>query len=272
MPSRLQAAARLAGTILIVAIITIIAVGGAYLASTLPTSSSSSYSVTAGNNSSNQSTITTNSSSSTETCSSISGGPVVCTSCSPSPCPPPRDTEQMTTINGSTFVVINGTTTESVVCEIAVPPPQGIYLRLVNDSGSPISGVQIADKGTTYVGCMTEPLTGSFSRTNSSGWAFFAGHLGSYVLSFNYSGTGYNFTVPATPMAWTVVYLRLPSGNLITEICGLGGGNLTSSCQAGVTTTVSGARLASSLGTTRIHTNKNERGFYFVHTSYILGV
>ena len=41
----------------------------------------------------------------------------------------------MTTINGSTFAVINGTTTESVICEILVPQPQGIYLRVTNDSG-----------------------------------------------------------------------------------------------------------------------------------------
>jgi hypothetical protein len=48
----------------------------------------------------------------------------------------------------------------------------------------------------------------------------------------NYSGLSYSFSVPAPPMAWTVASISLPSGELSSEVCGLGGGgsNLTSHC------------------------------------------
>src|SRR2546422_11674959 len=50
--------------------------------------------------------------------------------------------------------------------------------------------------------------------------------------------TPYNFTVPSGPLSWSVATISVPSGKLSTEICGLGGGSLNSSCEAASTTNV----------------------------------
>ncbi len=62
--------------------------------------------------------------------------------------------ERFTTINGSTFVIINNSTTESVSCVVPVPPPQGIYLRVIADgAGTPVSGLRVTTQSTEAASC-----------------------------------------------------------------------------------------------------------------------
>lgn len=204
-------------TIVVVAVVLVIGGSAIYSVNTLAQSSGTSSSLPTSN----------------------SGIPATVTSCSPSPCSSSPDSERMTTINGSTFVVINGTDTESVTCVVPVPPPQGYYLQVVTDSGSPLSGLAISVQSAPNASCNQSDvhLTGKSETTNSSGWIFVQGWL--YYLVFTYSGRTYNFTLQSDPMAWTLATINVPSGMLTSHICGLGGGSLTSNCQTGSTTTVS---------------------------------
>ncbi len=148
--------------------------------------------------------------------------------------------EQFTTISGSTFVIINGTTTERVACTVEVPPPQGIYLRVVTDAeGGPISGLQVTTRYEENASCdpHNANLATSIAVTNSSGWILFQGGYPWY-FAFTYSGHTYNFTINSSPMAWSFVTISVPSGKLTTQICGLGGGSPNSTCQPTVTATI----------------------------------
>ena len=205
----------------LIALIVIIGSGSVYLSINTISSTRSSTALTGANS-----------------CTTSSSGVSECRSCSPSTCGPPQVAQQMTTINGSTYVIINGTATESIACVIPVPAPQGILLEIVNDSGTPISQLRVAEKGTAYQNCAPISMNETLAVTNSSGWALFAGHLVGTFFSVNYSGLMYNFTVPATPMAWTIAKLTLPSGMLFAQVCGLGGGAINSSCQAPSTATI----------------------------------
>ncbi|MDA4123190.1 MAG: hypothetical protein OK456_08440 [Thaumarchaeota archaeon] len=143
------------------------------------------------------------------------------------------------TRTSTTTVTASQTNATTTICSVAVPPPQGIYLRVVNDSGSPIAGLPVIVQSTANASCSPKDvhLTDSIAVTNSSGWILFQGWL--YYFVFAYSGSTYNFTVGGDPMAWTVATISVPSGSLTTEICGLGGGTLNSSCSNQSTTLVS---------------------------------
>lgn len=134
------------------------------------------------------------------------------------------------------------TTSSTVVnasCTITVPPPQGVYLRVVSDGGAPVSGLSVTSQYEVNASCGPNGanLTSSVVATNSSGWMLFqAGYPWFFV--FSYSGQTYNFTVNSDPMAWTFATIAVPSGNLTTQICGLGGGSPATSCQTPLTSTV----------------------------------
>src|SRR5207249_8609132 len=102
------------------------------------------------------------------------------TSCSPNPCS--SISERFTTINGSTFVIINNSTTERVSCVVLVPPTEGIYLRVITDgAGAPVSGLRVTTQSTEAASCdpntgrLLRPvhLTNSVEITNTSGWILF---------------------------------------------------------------------------------------------------
>jgi hypothetical protein len=161
-----------------------------------------------------------------------------------------RTTITETSTSTTTVTTANNTnqTITSTVCSVAAPPPQGIYLRLVSGSGSPIAGYEVTIQYALAASCNPSGahLYSSVAVTNSSGWILFQGWL--YYFVFVYSGGTYNFTVPTDPMAWTVGTISLPSGTLTTRICGLGGGALNSSCQNSATTTVSTTASITSIG------------------------
>ncbi len=145
------------------------------------------------------------------------------------------------TTTSMTTVIRSQTNSTITSCVVAVPPPQGMYLRLVSDSGSPLAGYQVTIQYTPQAYCNPNPggvhVYTMVAATNSSGWILFQGWL--YDFVFIYSGSTYNFTVPGDPMAWTIGTISLPSGTLTTRICGLGGGSLSSTCQNSATTTIS---------------------------------
>ena len=94
----------------------------------------------------------------------------------------------------------------------------GVLFRLVSDTGSPISGVQI--KGQSVVYCNTERQVQALppATTNSSGWADMRdGNGGNYYLTFGYAGTSYNVMISVEPVALTLATLKLPSGILTTQ-------------------------------------------------------
>src|SRR2546426_11053753 len=160
------------------------------------------------------------------------------TSCSPNPCS--SISGRVTTINGSTFVIINNSTTERVSCVVLVPPTEGIYLRVITDgAGAPVSGLQVTTQSTEAASCARHNvrLTDSVAVTNSSGWILFREGYPWYFV-FTYSGHTYNFTVLSGPLSSSVAAISVLSGKLSTEICGLGGGSLNSSCEAASTTNV----------------------------------
>ena len=114
---------------------------------------------------------------------------------------------------------VNNTTTSIggnktyTVCTDPNPPPRGVFLHILTDTGSPVSGVQVYNRGSIQVVCSpSEELNGTVSQTNSTGWAYFEGYFGSYVLSFNYSNFRYKFTLVGDMNAWTIVQLAFPRG------------------------------------------------------------
>jgi hypothetical protein len=146
----------------------------------------------------------------------------------------------------------------STTCVVAVPPPQGVYIRVVNDSGTPVTGLPITIQSTPSAPCNGSPpdLTNSVIETNSSGWILFQGGFFYYSV-FNYSGETFNFTLPSDPMAWTIATIRIPSGNLTSQICGLGGANDTTYCQASQTAVVSPESSSTTISNTGCHTMAN---------------
>jgi uncharacterized membrane protein YtjA (UPF0391 family) len=147
-----------------------------------------------------------------------------------------------TTTTQVTVTAQGSSTTSSAMnttCVAAVPPPQGIYLKVVTDGGTPVSGLNVTSQYEVNASCDRNEatLTSSFAVTNSSGWMLFQAGYPWYFV-FSYSGHTYNFTVNSDPVAWTLATIALPSGSLATQICGLGGGNPTTYCQPTVTTTV----------------------------------
>ena len=153
-------------------------------------------------------------------------------------------TVTITSIRTTTMIAVSyvtqsdSQTNSNALCIVTVPPPQGIYLRLTEDSGSPIAGLHVTVQSTPSASCDSKDvhLTNSLKVTNSSGWIVFQGWL--YYFVFTHSGGTYNFTVPSSPMAWTIATISVPSGTLTTEICGLGGGGPHSSCSTWTTTSV----------------------------------
>ena len=148
-----------------------------------------------------------------------------------------------TTISNNTASTVTTRSSRSIttVCTVAVPPPQGIYLRVItDDTGTPVSGLQVIIQSEEAASCDRNnvQLTNSVAVTNSSGWIMFRQGFPWYFV-FTYSSYTYNFTVPSSPMSWSVDTISVPSGKLSTEICGLGGGSLNSSCETASTTTVS---------------------------------
>lgn len=134
----------------------------------------------------------------------------------------------------------SGKTRTQTCTTIAVPPPQGFSIKLMNDSGSPIEGLQVTIVSAIAATCNPREihLNNSYAVTNSSGWIFSQSSIYWNNFVFAYSGETYNFTIPSDPMAWSIATIRVTSGNMTTQICGLGGGSITSSCQSSQTTVV----------------------------------
>lgn len=124
----------------------------------------------------------------------------------------------------------------------------GVLFRLVSDTGSPISGVQI--KGQSVVYCNTERQVQALplATTNSSGWADMRdGNGGNYYLTFGYAGTSYNVMISVEPVALTLATLKLPSGILTTQDCAFG--NLQSCSPPSTSTQKTGSVATTTLTT-----------------------
>ena len=169
------------------------------------------------------------SSSMTTHSSSVSASPstVTRTVCSQSIC-----NSSSSSFNGYASTNTTSTNVSSICSLILAPPPQGVYLQLINDQGAPLPDLQVVATGQNPDWCPPQPQYNETSgTTNSTGWAFFEDVYISSI-GLNYSGTNYNFTIAALPMAWTIATLRIPGGILTVHICGLGGSDINSYCGA----------------------------------------
>jgi hypothetical protein len=149
------------------------------------------------------------------------------TSCSQNAC-----NSSSSAFNGYVSNNTTSTNVSSICSVILAPPPQGVYLRLSNDQGAPLPGLQVEGKGPNPDWCPPQARYNETSETtNSTGWALFQG---AYISSIdlNYSGNDYNFTIYALAMSWTIATLTIPAGILSTHTCGLGGSNINSYCGA----------------------------------------
>jgi hypothetical protein len=126
---------------------------------------------------------------------------------------------------------VTSTTDGTSTCTVsAAPPPQGIYLQLINDQGAPLTGLQVEGKSTNYEWCSPQAQYNETSgTTNSTGWVFFPDI---FEFALNYSGYDYNFTIPELPMAWSIATLMIPAGIFAAHLCGNGGAQISSFCQA----------------------------------------
>ncbi len=122
--------------------------------------------------------------------------------------------------------------TNSTRCSIT-GEPFGVVLRVVSDSGYPISGADISGESVAICGSQRQTNELPSSSTNSSGLvSFLEGYPGNYQLGLTISGQHYNVTVPTLPMYATYATLTLPSGNLTTSYCYANTGCLESSTQS----------------------------------------
>ncbi|MGI0092269.1 MAG: hypothetical protein ACREBS_11230 [Nitrososphaerales archaeon] len=106
--------------------------------------------------------------------------------------------------------------------------PDGIFLQILGDSGKPISGSEVNGQTLYYVN--NQPCTNKVAAsTNSTGWAYLGSSPGDYYVSFSYSGSGYNLTIPSRPVTETVAAYYVPSGNLTIKYCTYGNMQMCSS-------------------------------------------
>jgi hypothetical protein len=120
-------------------------------------------------------------------------------------------------------VSTNTTTSTKVSCTVSGEGGP-VYIQLENGS-SPLPGVAIdvVHRGPIVNGqdCGTVSLPALY--TNSTGWVEIPGdnlpYAGSFLISFVYSASDYNTTIPVQPVTTTYVYVSLPSGEVTTLNC-----------------------------------------------------
>jgi len=181
--------------------IIILAVLGAYFVSSLTTTQIESVS-------SSISYYTTSSSSLTRSRT------VTVPSCSPGPCLSPSGNESFTTVNGTQFVVINGTTTEEVICTVMAEG--NLILTVLNSSNNkPIDGIPV---GTTEVApeCQNSYSTINLTKmfTNASGIVTLCCDVGNYNFTITYLGATYSANATIEPERATCVVIDIPSGRV----------------------------------------------------------
>ncbi|MHB2035767.1 MAG: hypothetical protein ACYCPW_03375 [Nitrososphaerales archaeon] len=122
---------------------------------------------------------------------------------------------------------LTASTTANTTC-IVTGGPDGVYLRIVTDSGSPVSGVNITGEAIVSINWQLCNEGQVIASTNSTGWASLGDYAGNYGLHFLHSGTIYNMTVDTRPVAMTLDTFSVPSGNLSTQYCMYGNMQLCS--------------------------------------------
>lgn len=121
-----------------------------------------------------------------------------------------------TTVNSSS-VISTATTTTGVSCIVA-GYPDGIYLQVLTNSGSPISGLAVSGQA-IYSVCGQTYSNSVATSTNSTGWAYLGSNPGYYYISFTYNGANYDLTIPSQPITMSIATYYVPSGNLTVSYC-----------------------------------------------------
>jgi hypothetical protein len=128
---------------------------------------------------------------------------------------------------GANSTVITTITTTGESC-IVSGYPYGIFLQILTDSGAPVAGSTIS--GQAVYGVNNQMCTNAVSaKTNSTGWAYLGSNPGNYYVTFSYSETSYNLTIPSRPVTETIATYYVPSGNLTNEYCTYGNPQMCSS-------------------------------------------
>jgi hypothetical protein len=117
--------------------------------------------------------------------------------------------------------------TTSVACTISGEGGP-VYAYLENGTlPVPSVAIDVVHLGPTVDGQSCGPAYLPTLYTNSTGWVEIPGddlpYAGSFLISFVYSGRGYNTTVQIDPVTTSYVYISLPSGSVTTITCVYGG-------------------------------------------------
>ena len=97
-----------------------------------------------------------------------------------------------------------------------------VYLQAVSSSGEGIGNVSVLEtpKANYCYGYPPFP-TPTEQQTNATGYVAFGGLQSNYyyLISLNYSGRSYNFTLPQGPGEYTMATYSLPAGSLSILLC-----------------------------------------------------
>ena len=147
--------------------------------------------------------------------------------------------ENIQTAGLPTITSITSDLTTSTIANtacIVTGGPDGVYLRIITDSGSPVSGVNITGEAIVSINGQLCNEGQVIASTNSAGWASLGDYAGNYGLHFLHSGIIYNMTVGTRPVAMTLETFSVPSGNLTTQYCTMGTCNSVVASQVVVVT------------------------------------
>jgi cytoskeletal protein RodZ len=148
------------------------------------------------------------------------------------------------TCNTTTTSALNSTTSSTCFYNSVA---YGVNVRVLSDSGSPISGVQIS--GTEINPCGNYTFTPV--ETNSSGVVTLPPDFGSYNVTITYQGHLYNVNIPMYPITLTEVTMHVPSGVFSVEVVLTGNRPIISG--PSFATTSGGPQLNVTLGSYTVH-------------------
>ncbi len=97
----------------------------------------------------------------------------------------------------------------------------GTFLQIISESTQqPLTGVSLHVSPVANGDCYVAQNPATYN-TNSSGWVSLGALPGGahFLVSLEYAGTSYNFSIPQQSLDVSYATLRLPSGNLSVTLC-----------------------------------------------------
>ncbi len=122
-----------------------------------------------------------------------------------------------------TAIATSSSSSGSLTTTYCVVPDTGyVYLQIVSSSGVGLGNISVLEtpKANSCFGYPPFPSP-TEQQTNATGYVAFGGLQSNYyyLISLNYSGSSYNFTLPQGPGENTMATYSVPAGSLSILLC-----------------------------------------------------